>query len=318
MKKLLFTFAVALSLAMPMSATVQATGLDFQGMLDDFQEDVASESQNVQEGAEGITLPAFNSIGDDTEEGSDVIVAGIRRFLDFFKLIVTPIAVLVTVVMGVRMVSAGQESEEVTTQSKNFIKYAIEGLIVIFVADSVVNVIFGAEGEIFRGGEVGAQEFATRSSNLFKGVYTLGQTVVGSIAVFMLVMAGMRYVAGSASDDQIGKAKNQIKWALVGLFVIGISEFVVKDIIFDNTGQKLGVEAAKELFANLTNFVAGTMGTLAFIMLIYAGFLYITAAENEDNTAKAKKIIFGALIGIVIAISAYAFTNTFVNLDGSR
>ncbi len=318
MKKLLFTFLFTLSLVLPMVPSAQAAGTTFQDMLNTFQEDVAEESQNVQEGAEGITLPAFNSISDDTEEGSDVIVAGIRRFLDFFKLIVTPIAVLVTVIMGVRMVTAGQESEEVMSQSKNFIKYAIEGLIVIFVSDSVVNVIFGAEGEIFRGGTTGVQEFAGRSSNLFKGVYTLGQTVMGAIAVFMLVTAGMRYVAGSASDDQIGKAKNQIKWALVGLFVIGISEFVVKDIIFDNNGQKLGIEAAKSLFANLTNFVAGTMGTLSFIMLLYAGFLYTTASTNEDNTSKAKKVIFSALIGIVIAVAAYAFTNTFVNLDTSR
>lgn len=303
---------------LPMAASVEAAGTTFQDMLNTFQEDVAEESQNVQEGAEGITLPAFNSTGDDTDEGSDVIVAGIQRFLDFFKLIVTPIAVLVTVIMGVRMVTAGQESEEVLSQSKNFIKYAIEGLIVIFVADSVVNVIFGAEGEIFRGGEAGAQEFAARSSNLFKGVYTLGQTVISAIAVFMLVTAGMRYVAGSASDDQIGKAKNQIKWALVGLFVMGVSEFVVKDIIFDNYGTKLGVDAAKEFFASLTNFVAGTMGTLSFIMLVYAGFLYLTASQNEDNTSKAKKIIFAALIGIVIAVAAFAITNTFVNLDGSR
>lgn len=305
-------------MAMPMAATVDAAGINFLEIFNNFQEDVAEQSQDVQDGAEGITLPAFNTTNDNTEEGADVIVAGIRRFLDFFKLIVTPVAVFVTVIMGARMVAAGQDNEEVAGQAKNYIKYAIEGLIVIFVADSVVNVIFGNEGEIFRGGEVGAQEFATRSANLFKGVYMLGETVIGAIAVFVLVTAGMRYVAGSASDDQITKAKNQIKWAAVGLFVIGIAEFVIKDIIFNDRGQKLGIDAAKTLFVNLTNFVSGTMGTFAFVMLIYAGFLYTTASQNEENTGKAKKIIFAALIGIVIAVSAYAITNTFVNLDASR
>lgn len=318
MKKILFTFGLFLSLLMPQVATVEAAGIKFQDMLDDFQEDVEDESQNVLEDGEGVTLPAFNEIGDDTEEGSDIIVAAIQRFLDFFKLIVTPIAVLFAVIMGVRMVAAGQENEEVATQSKNFIKYALEGLIVIFMADSIVNIIFGQEGEIFREGEQGVQEFATRSSNFFKGIYTLIQTIIGSIAVFMLVMAGMRYVAGSASDDQIGKAKNQIKWGLTGLFVIGVSEFVVKDVLFDNYGQKLGIQAAKELFVDLTNFISGTLGTLAFLMLLYAGFLYLTASQNEDNTSKAKKIIFAALIGIVIAVSAFAITNTFVELDASR
>ncbi|QQR54921.1 hypothetical protein IPG41_07145 [Candidatus Peregrinibacteria bacterium] len=313
MKKILFTFALAVLAST--APHVAATSIQFQEILDDFQEDVASESQDVQEGAEGITLPNFS---EDAEEGADIIVLTIRRFLDFFKLIVAPFAVLFAVIMGVRMVSAGQENEEVAGQAKNFIRYALEGLIIIFMSDSIVNVMFGAEGEVFREGQAGVQEFATRSSNLFKGIYTLVQTVIASIAVFVLVMAGMRYVVGSTSDDQIGKAKNQIKWAFVGLFVIGISEFVVKDILFENYGQTLGIESAKELFVDLTNFVSGTLGTLAFVMLIYAGFLYLTASQNEDNAAKAKKIIFAALIGIVIAISAFAITNTFVELDASR
>ncbi len=315
MKKLLLSIVFALTLLTPTLATVEAASMDFEDILDDFQEDVANESQDVQDGAEGVTLPTFS---DDDEEGADVIVNTVQRFLDFFKLIVTPIAVLVTVVMGARMVSAGQDNEEVAGHAKNYITYALEGLIVIFVADSAVDVLFGAEGEIFRGGEAGAQEFATRSSNLLKGLYTLVETLIASIAVFILVMAGMRYVAGSASDDEIGKAKNQIKWALVGLFVIGVAEFVVKDILFNNQGQKLGIESAKELFVDLTNFISGTLGTLAFVMLLYAGFLYLTASQNEDNTGKAKKIIFAALIGIVIAISAFAITNTFVELDASR
>ena len=315
MKKILFTVLLTLSILISSAPLSLAAGVTFQEMIHGLQENVAEESENVQEGAEGLTLSPFVN---DADEGASVIILGIQRFLDFFKLIVTPIAVLFTVIMGLKMVAAGNENEEVAGKAKNYIKYAIEGLIVIFMADSIVNVIFGAEGEIFRGGEVGAQEFATRSSNFFKGIYTLVQTIIGSVAVFILVMAGMRYVAGSTSDDQLGKAKNQIKWSMLGLFIIGISEFVIKDVLFDNQGQNLGMEAAKQLFADLTNFVAGTLGTLSFVMLIYAGFLYLTAAQNEDNVAKAKKVIFGALIGIVIAISAFAITNTFVELDASR
>lgn len=315
MKKLLLISALFLQMLLVSPALAATTDLKFQNIFENFQESIEEESQNVEEGAEGITLEDFS---DDADEGANVIVLAIQRFLDFFKLIVTPIAVLFSVIMGLRMVAAGNDNEEVQTQSKNFIKYAIEGLVIIFVADSAVNVFFGSEGEIFINGQQGVEEFATRSSNLFKGIYGLVETVIGSIAVFMLIMAGLRYVGGSYSEDQIGKAKKQIQWSLVGLFVIGIAEFVVKDVLFDNQGRTLGIEAAKTLLANLTNFVAGTMGTFSFIFLLYAGYLYVTAAQSEDNVEKAKKIIFSALVGIVIAISAYAITSTFVELDASR
>ena len=315
MKKLLLISALFLQMLLVSPALAATTDMKFQNIFENFQESIEEESQNIEEGAEGITLEDFS---DDADEGANVIVLAVQRFLDFFKLIVTPIAVLFSVIMGLRMVAAGNDNEEVQTQSKNFIKYAIEGLVVIFVADSAVNVFFGSEGEIFINGQQGVEEFATRSSNLFKGIYGLVETVIGSIAVFMLIMAGLRYVGGSYSEDQIGKAKKQIQWSLVGLFVIGIAEFVVKDVLFDNQGRTLGIESAKTLLANLTNFVAGTMGTLSFVFLLYAGYLYVTAAQNEDNVEKAKKIIFSALVGIVIAISAYAITSTFVELDASR
>ena len=323
MKKLLFIFAFSSFLTFGVPGAL-ADSFDFKDTLSDFQEDVSEQSGEMQEDAlgedydtdegTGIELTTFNEEGD---EGADIIVSAIRRFLDFFKLLVTPIAILVIVIMGARMVAAGQENEEMITKSKNFIKYALEGLLIIFMADSIVDVFFGAEGEIFRGGEEGVAEFARQGNKLFQGIYSLVQMVIGSIAIFVLVMAGMRFVAGSYNEDQISKAKKQITWALAGLFLVGMSEFVVKKILFQNQGTELGVEEAKLLLGQITNFVAGTVGSLSFLFLFYAGYLYATGSQNEDNIAKAKKIIFGAILGILLAFAAFAITNTVVELDAS-
>lgn len=313
MKKLLFTLAILLQFStLPVA---HATGFDFAQTLENFQESVTEESVNVDSTGSGVTLNPFT---DEGAEGADVIISAIRRFLDFFKLIVTPIAILFITIMGAKMVSAGRDNEEITTQAKNAITYTLYGLMVIFVSDSIVNVFYGSNGEIFRNGTTGVTDYAARSSQLVTGIYTLAETLIGAIAVFVLITAGMRYVAGSYDDDQISKAKKQIQWALIGLFVIGISEFVVKDILFQDQGARLGVKEAKQLLANLTNFIAGTMGTISFVSLLYAGYLYVAGAQNEDNVAKAKKIIMWSLGGIVIALAAFAITNTIVNLDSSR
>lgn len=321
MKKFLLLLTLVSNLLLAPAA--MATGFDFHDTLENLGEDVSEQSTQVEDGEEstdpdadpsgGIDLPTFSEQG----EGANVIVAAIQRFLDFFKLIVTPVAILFIVVMGVRMVTAGNDNEEVLSQSKNFVSYALQGLILIFVSDSLISVFFGAEGQILREGESGAQEAARQASTLFSGIYGLVEVLIGSIAVFMLVMAGMRYVAGSSSDDQIAKAKKQITWALVGLFVIGISEFAVKNVLFQNQGKSLGIEEGKQLLVQVTNFIAGTMGTLAFALLLYAGYLYTLGAQNEDNVAKSKKIIMGAVVGIILAIAAFAIVNTVVTLDAS-
>lgn len=305
---------LALALAAPSTMALNGQTLVYRDLLDDFANGVTEES--TTDDSDGIEFTTFQD--DLNEDGVSGIVGAIKTFLDFFKLIVAPVAVLFMVIMGMRMVAAGDENEEALTKAKSYMTYALMGLITIFMADTIVTVFFGAEGEVFRGGEQGAIEFGRRSATLFQGIYSLVQVVITAVAVFFLVTAGFRYVAGSYSDDQIGKAKKQITWAVVGLFVVGVSEFVAKRILFPDEGSGLGITDAKQLFAQVTNFIAGTLGTLSFVFMIYAGFLYISGSANEDNVGKAKKILIGAFLGLVLAAAAFAITNTVVELDASR
>ena len=80
-------------------------------------------------------------------------------------------------------------------------------------------------------------------------------------------------------DSETGQSK------LVGT-VIGIIGVVVKDLLF---------------FA----------GIGAILLVIYGGFLFITSQGNPGAVEKAKKTITNALIGLGIAILAYAIA-TFV------
>lgn len=53
------------------------------------------------------------------------------------------------------------------------------------------------------------------------------------------------------------------------------------------------------------------IGIIFLVLIMYAGFLWMTAGGSEDNVTKAKKIISASVIGLAIVVSAYAIT-TFV------
>ncbi len=48
------------------------------------------------------------------------------------------------------------------------------------------------------------------------------------------------------------------------------------------------------------------LGTIAIVLILYAGFLWMTAAGNEEQITKAKKIILNATIGLIIIMMAWA------------
>lgn len=52
----------------------------------------------------------------------------------------------------------------------------------------------------------------------------------------------------------------------------------------------------------------GLMGTVLLGLMLYAGFVWMTAAGNEDKVAQAKKILFSATIGFIIILLSYSIT----------
>ena len=73
----------------------------------------------------------------------------------------------------------------------------------------------------------------------------------------------------------------------------------------------------QEIAANLLNWILGFVGIIAVIMFIYAGFLYLTAGGNDENTGKAKKIMLYTIIGIILIFIAYTIVMALTGALGT-
>ena len=62
-------------------------------------------------------------------------------------------------------------------------------------------------------------------------------------------------------------------------------------------------------FQNITNTLIFIVGAVAVLMLIVGGLRYVLSGGNSSNVESAKNTIFYAIIGIVVAILAYAIVN---------
>ncbi len=250
------------------------------------------------------------------EPGAKNISSAILYGLDFLKYAMGTVAVAMIIITGLRLITAAKKIEEVATSQKEQLFYSVIGLVVIIVADQFVKkVFFGEQGEVY-GSQTTLIESANTASAQIKGIYSVMDYVAATVAILVIVMAGFRLVTAFGNEEANAKAKKTLMYAVVGLMLIGLSEFIIKDLVFPNQGSTLSnVVKIKELIVNLTNFIAGFVSTIAAIMFIYGGYLYVTAFGNEEATGKAKKIFTGAIIGLFLAMAAFAIVNTVVTLD---
>lgn len=294
-----------LNAAMPLAEV--AIAQDFRDILEDI-----GDQTNLENYQENVHADASDKTGVKN------ITSAIFFVIDFLKYLLGSIAVLMLIIHSMELITAGKESEDQITKGKNFLKYALFGLVLVFVSEEAVKLaFFGEEGEVLRS-EESAAEFARAGGNLIEGIYTFLEVFIGSIAVLMLVMAGFEMLVNSANEEAVGKARTRIWLAILGLVIIGVAELVVKDIIFKDQGQEVDVERGRQLIVQITNFLVSVIGTIAVGAFVYAGFLYVLNFGNEDSTGKAKKIMFGAVIGIVLAAAAFAIVSTVVPVEGAQ
>lgn len=69
-------------------------------------------------------------------------------------------------------------------------------------------------------------------------------------------------------------------------------------------------------FGNIANVLIYLVGALAVLMLIYGGLRYVTSAGNKANIEAAKTTIMYAVVGIIVAILAYAIVNFVIKSLG--
>lgn len=73
---------------------------------------------------------------------------------------------------------------------------------------------------------------------------------------------------------------------------------------YGTEAQDIRITVAKGI-----QMVLSLLGIVFLVLVVYAGFLIFTAAGNEENLSKAKKIIGYAVVGFIIILSAYSITS---------
>lgn len=89
--------------------------------------------------------------------------------------------------------------------------------------------------------------------------------------------------------------------------------------IISTPGQCFGLNCEKitklgTLYYNVLLTLLYVASIVAVLTFIYAGVTYLTAGGETEKTEKAKKMIIGSLIGILIIIAAYTIFKTTIDV----
>ena len=106
-----------------------------------------------------------------------------------------------------------------------------------------------------------------------------------------------------------------ISLAIAGRSAVSLVQAQTIDDLGVSYASSTGLSAQdpRITIARIIQIGLGLLGTIAVVLVIYAGFLWMTAAGNEDKIKRAKDVLKAAVIGLVIILSAFAIVSFVLN-----
>ncbi|NCT54338.1 hypothetical protein GW758_00050, partial [Candidatus Falkowbacteria bacterium] len=62
------------------------------------------------------------------------------------------------------------------------------------------------------------------------------------------------------------------------------------------------------------NSLMGIVGSLALLMFVYGGLIWMTSSGSQDKVKKGKDILLWSAVGLIVIFGAYALTKFIISL----
>jgi hypothetical protein len=74
-------------------------------------------------------------------------------------------------------------------------------------------------------------EANAKITDILKTVINIFSLVVGAAAVIMIIIGGLRYITSGGESSNVSTAKNTIIYAIVGLVIVALAQFIVHFVL---------------------------------------------------------------------------------------
>ncbi len=122
-------------------------------------------------------------------------------------------------------------------------------------------------------------------------------------------LAGQHHVRGPSFFKRfLGQHRSAILVVAGLIRLLQPSLSYAQRLSIEDVGSQVGLSGRSlpETLRVAIQWALGVLGVAAVALIVYGGFVWMTAAGSEETIAKAKKIIGAAVIGLVIVMLAWA------------
>ena len=264
------------------------------------------------------TFTSNSQLSGEAPEGVKKVNDTLMAVVHLIRNILGVLAVLWLTYSGLALITAGGDESLISEQKKG-VMWSVLGLMLVFLIEPfVLNVLYGGGSEIKPGEAIlDIDSSIDRGQAEIEGMVKWIRTIIGGIAVFMIVLSGMKVIF-SADDETLGKQKATFLWTGIGMMILLLDEILIDTIYGSPEISSNSIQVTSNPLAAISEatgiiaWILGFVAVIAVLALVYGGFLMIFSAGDEENAATGKKIVLNVILGVIIILTSYTIIATLV------
>jgi len=243
------------------------------------------------------------------------------KLLTIIKTIVSWLLVIFIVYIWIQMILSMWSDEDKLTTSKTQLRYSLMALIFINIPWTLYNMFVAKKWAIdwtinWTWSTLNSVSWESVFINIDNFTQTVNwwivlfiQSAIFTIAIFVIIISGIKIMTSRGKDEDMSEAKNKIIWSLVWLIFVWFIESW-QTLVFE-----WQIKDWATIFNTIENLALFFAWPVAIFFLTLAWYYYITSNGDEEKTKKAKNIIVNVIIASVILMASHLFLQDLSKLS---
>lgn len=171
----------------------------------------------------------------------DLFDKQVQIIISFIKYVIGAYATIMAVRAGIGLITSGGNEEEVSKNRKALL-YSGGGLLMIFAGQIFIDNVFYKVNKQVYSGITGVHPGVDAKEGVEQiiGITNLIVSIVGPIAVLMLIVGAIMYALAGGEEERMEKAKRLIIAAVVGIVLI-FGAFAIVSTVISSQLTEIGV-----------------------------------------------------------------------------
>jgi len=126
------------------------------------------------------------------------------------------------------------------------------------------------------------------------------------------VLGAFYYIASAGNEEKIEQGKEMIYGSLIAIAIVLLSGVLIRILHQPAQGMAGNLSEIPSVISNATSILIGLIGAFSFLMLAYAGIMYLLGRGEKGRILRAHRAFSYSIYGLIIGVLAYAIANTLI------